>query len=100
MYYNNDHAETRRHCSLESYNLDNALLPSDEDIENKVLENEENARFYEAIRTLSESQQDLIEQVFIKGISVNEYARQNGVDHSAISHRIQVIRRELKKFLK
>ena len=28
--YNNDHKETRRHCSLEAYNLDDALLPSEE----------------------------------------------------------------------
>ena len=25
--YNNDHKETRRHCSLDAYNLDDGLLP-------------------------------------------------------------------------
>ena len=28
----NNHKETRRHCSLDAYNLDDSLLPSDADI--------------------------------------------------------------------
>ena len=36
--YNNDHAETRRHCSLEAFNLDDALFPDDVDVEREVLE--------------------------------------------------------------
>ena len=30
--YNNNHKETRRHCSLDAYNLDDALFPSDVDV--------------------------------------------------------------------
>lgn len=30
--YNGNHRETRRHCSLDALNLDDALLPSDVDV--------------------------------------------------------------------
>ena len=38
--YNTDHKETRRHCSLEAYNLDDGLLPSDENVEQRILQAE------------------------------------------------------------
>ena len=47
--YNNDHKETRRHCSLEAYNLDDGLLPSDEDVVRDILAAEERQHLYEAI---------------------------------------------------
>ena len=54
--YNNDHKETRRHCSLEAYNLDDGLLPSDEDVVRDILAAEERQHLYEAIRRLRSGQ--------------------------------------------
>ena len=47
--YNIDHKETRRHCSLDAYNLDDALLPSDVDVERDVIADEDKRRLYKAI---------------------------------------------------
>ena len=35
--YNINHKETRRHCSLEAFNLDDELLPSDENVEAEAI---------------------------------------------------------------
>ena len=46
--YNNNHAETRRHCSLAAYNLDDNLLPSDTDVEREILAAEDQRRLHNA----------------------------------------------------
>ena len=48
--YNIDHKETRRHCSLEAYNQDDALLPSDEDLEQEVIDEEDRRHLHRAIQ--------------------------------------------------
>ena len=42
--YNVNHRETRRHCSLEAFDLDGNLLPSKDDVETDFIESEENGR--------------------------------------------------------
>ena len=63
--YNNDHAETRRHCSLEAFNLDDALFPDDVDVEREVLEGLDNKALYAAIAQLQPQH-----------VNVNEYLSQ------------------------
>ncbi|MDD5703037.1 MAG: hypothetical protein PHU23_13420 [Dehalococcoidales bacterium] len=52
-----------------------------------------------AIRKLKPEQKDLIISIYYKGMSVNDYAKREGVDHSAISHRLQTVYKNLKKLL-
>lgn len=98
--HNNDHKETRRHCSLDDklyegaeYGAeDPALLalasgPSDEE------------RLHAAIRQLSPDQQDMVRAIYFENISVNDYAARKGVSQSAISHRLQTVKKFLKKIL-
>ncbi len=51
--YNDNHRETRRHCSLDAFNLDDALFPSDDDVEAEVAAKDEYRRLYAAIDQLS-----------------------------------------------
>ena len=97
--YNVNHKETRRHCSLEAYNLDDALLPSDENVEEKAIAKDEHSRLYAAIPQLSPRQQYLIEQVYFMGRKYTDIAREEGVDRTAISHATKRAINKLKKLL-
>ena len=56
-------------------------------------------RLHIAITKLKPKQRDLIISIYFRHISVNDYAEKEGVDHSAISHRLQTAKNNLKKFL-
>ena len=94
---NTDQRETRRHISMDAYNLDDALLPSGTDIEAEYERKESIATVTRAISRLLPDQQRLVQQIFFEGISSAEIARCEGVDKSAISHRL---RRAIKKLEK
>lgn len=66
--YNNHHKETRRHCSLDAFNLDDALFPSEEDIEAEVVAKDQYNRLYAAIALLEPQQKELVRQVFFEDI--------------------------------
>jgi len=97
--YNSDQRETRRHASLEAFNLDDALFPSDVDIPAEVEQKERDAALETAIEKLKPEQQALIRAVYFDGVPVTEYAEREGVDHSAISHRLRTIYKKLKNLL-
>ena len=97
--YNNDHKETRRHCSLDAYNLDDAMLPSDEDVVRDILAAEERRHLYEAIGKLEPRQQKLIRQVYFEGRTFTSIAQEEGVDRTAVSKATRRAIRKLKKFL-
>ena len=97
--YNVNHKETRRHCSLDAFNLDDTLFPSDDDVETEVATKDEYRRLYAAIAQLSPRQQYLIQQVFIEGRKYTDIAREEGVDRTAISHATDRAIKNLKKIL-
>lgn len=101
--YNANHRETRRHCSLDAFNLDDALFPSDADTEGELIaaeqEHERTESIHAALEKLSPDQRELVEAVFFKGMTVNEYAERRGVSQSAISHQKAKALKNLKKFL-
>ena len=66
--YNNTHAETRRHCSLEALNLDDTLIPSDVDLERDVFGDDENDAVMSALRKLKPAQSDLLKAIYIESI--------------------------------
>jgi len=96
--YNIDRKETRRHCSLEAYNLDDALLPSDSDVLAEVLDNEERQQVETAISKLNPRQQMLIRQVFFEGHGYTSIARNEDLDESAVRHAVERALKKLKKF--
>lgn len=98
--YNNDHKETRRHYSLEG----KVYEGMDYAVEDPGLEalfagptDEEHLRA--AIQKLDPDQQAMIRAIYFEGVSVNDYAARMGVTQSAISHRLQTVRKKLKKLL-
>lgn len=96
--YNVNHKETRRHCSLDAYNQDDALLPSDEDVMRSVLIAEDNQRLFEAITHLNAEQQELVRVIFFEEMSVSEYAKRHGITQSAASQRKKAVLKKMKKY--
>ena len=97
--YNANHRETRRHCSLEAYNLDDALIPSDENVEEDFLRKEQYARLYAALGKLDPRQRYLVEQVYLRGRKITDIARDEGRHHSSIQETLNRALKNLKKFL-
>lgn len=98
--YNINHKETRRHASLDAYNLDDALLPSEEDIELDFIKKLETEDIEKALSQLSTEQQKLIYKVFFNGESMSEIARQEKVKPQAIQGRVSRALKNLKNILK
>lgn len=98
-YNNNNHTETRRHCSFEELDLDNNLIPSDEDIEGDYVKKEDIEALREAVSKLSIPHQRLIRAIFFEGISVTEYGRLCGITQEAASQQKKTALKKLKKLL-
>lgn len=64
-----------------------------------LLRNKERDIIQAAIESLTESQQELIRAVYFDGRKVIDIAAELGVNHSAISNRLDRIRNKLKKIL-
>ena len=97
--YNNHHKETRRHCSLDAFNLDDALFPSEEDIEAEVVAKDQYNRLYAAIALLEPQQKELVRQVFFEDRKIVDIAAEEGVSEAAIRNRLKKITQRLKKIL-
>lgn len=97
--YNINHKETRRHCSLDAFNLDDALFPSDVDVLRDILKAEDAERLHRAIAKLEPRQQKLIRQVFFEGRGYTDIARSEGLDESAVRHATTRALKKLKKLL-
>lgn len=97
--YNGNHRETRRHCSLDALNLDDALLPSDVDVFEDVADTEGKRNLYQAINKLSPQQRKLIWRIYFQGEHPADIARELGVSKTAIHNRLQRIFCQLQKNL-
>lgn len=97
--YNDNHRETRRHCSLDALNLDDTLLPSDVDVFEAVADAEGKRNLYQAIEKLSPKQRELIWRIFFQGEHPADIARELGVSKTAIHNRLQRIFCQLQKNL-
>lgn len=98
--YNNNHKETRRHYSLEGKayeGMDYAV--EDPGLEALFAGPTDEERLRAAIQKLAPDQQAMIRAVYFDGVSVNDYAVRMGVTQSAISHRLQTVKKKLKKLL-
>ena len=96
---NNDQKETRRHVSLDGMDYEGELFASAEDTEREAVRREDMARLYSAMEALSPSQRELVEKVYFEERKITDIAREEGVDKSAVSHRLERIHKKLKKIL-
>ena len=98
--YNNDHKETRRHYSLEGKvyeGMDYAV--EDSGLEALFAGPTDEECLRTAIQQLTPDQQEMVQAIYFENVSVNDYAARMGVTQSAISHRLQTVRKKLKKLL-
>ena len=99
LEYNNNHAEKRRHCSLEAYNLDNALLPSDVDVVAELLRKEDTRSLEDALTKLSPRQKYLLEEAFYKNRSYADIGRELGITRCSVAQAVERALKQMKKFL-
>jgi RNA polymerase sigma-70 factor (ECF subfamily) len=95
--HNINQTETRRHCSLEAYNLDETLLPSEEDVSLKAI-NKNSLEI--ALPVLTPRQRYLIQKVFFEGFGYTELALLEGKNESAIRHAVNRALKVMKNYLK
>ena len=100
LEYNNDHKETRRHYSLEGKVYEGKdYAVEDPGLEALLAGPTDEERLRTAIQKLDLDQQAMIRAIYFENVSVNDYAARMGVTQSAISHRLQTVRKKLKKLL-
>lgn len=100
LEYNNDHKETRRHYSLEGKVYEGMdYAAEDSGLEALFAGPTDEERLRAAIQKLDPRQQAMIRAIYFEGVSVNDYAVRMGVTQSAISHRLQTVKKKLKKLL-
>lgn len=98
--YNNNHTETRRHSTLDNGKDDGEWLAyEDKNIEALFSEPTLEEKLKVALSKLSDEQQRIIDALFFQGKTQTEYAKELGVTQGAISQRLSVIIRKLKKIL-
>ena len=97
--YNNDHTETRRHCSIDALNLNHTYLHSEVDPETALLEKEARTELYDALRQLSPNQRGLIRQLYVERLPYANIAAVKSVDESAVRHAAKRALKKIKKFL-
>ena len=98
--YNNTQKETRRHMSLDVAEYkDERFAARNADVLEKILRRIDIEALRRALPMLTSAQQDLVRRVFFLGERPSEIAAAEGVDKSAITHRLERIYRQLKKSL-
>ena len=96
MEYNNNHKESRRHCSLEAYNQDETLLPTEKDGFKEFYAREV---WKEMSKELTDREIVIGDLYFIQGYSQHEIAKVFWINRSRVTQIITRIRKKLKKFL-
>ena len=98
--YNNTQKETRRHTSLSTVEYeDERFAAFSADVQQKILHRIDAEALRRALSMLTPAQQDLVRRVFFLGERPSDIAEVEGVDKSAIAHRLERIYRQLRKSL-
>ena len=98
--YNSDRKHSRRNPqSLEDADYEGEWFSDNTDLLGDLIRTESCERLNKAILQLTASQQVLIQQIYFEGALPSEIAKQEGVDKSAISHRLNRIHKRLKNIL-
>ena len=93
--YNNDHANTRRHVSLDMVEADEGMQFADP---SSLPMTESAARLHAAIEQLRPDQQKLIRAIYFEQVSISNYAKQEGVSQPAVTQRLITAKKKLKEF--
>lgn len=97
--YNNDHANTRRHFSLDRLIASHGDIEDSHKVDDDIMSHffdDEKLQF--AFDHLLPRQRELIFKIYFDGYSLTEIAEQDGVSCAAINHRLEKIYAKLQKF--
>ncbi len=100
LEYNNNHAETRRHVSLDDGEDGEWLSTERGEVYIRCagqIFSRHDDRFNDGRRSLSEKQDELYESVYEYGDSINDYAHDSGIDQSTASKRNRTVIKKFKK---
>ena len=97
--YNINQRETRRHASLEFFNLDDNLIPSNANTEADVIRNLESEAVHIALQQLLPQQRELVRLIYMERQTIASVARAECVNEAAIRGRLKKIYAKLKKVL-
>ena len=97
--YNNNHAETRRHISLDSFGQNkNVFSDIEMGFEERISNQVDKEILYKAISKLNPDDRQLINKMYLSEskISITEYATSMGIKSAALWKRLERIRKKLK----
>lgn len=97
--YNNDHAQTRRHTSLNGMDYEGGIFASAADTASEAELRSDMAALHRAMDTLTPQQRELVKKVYFEGQRVSDIARAEGVSHVAILDRLNRIYKKIRKKL-
>ena len=98
--YNNDHAETRRHISLDMFDdRSEVLISQDPELPDLMILKEDEQRIMHAIAFLNQTQQEVINEICLYGMSISDIAVSKGITPDAVYKRLKSAKKSLKNFL-
>jgi len=97
--YLDDQADTNPRLSRDAFEFRNRIYVDSAETAADLERKYTRQHIRNAVNKLKPAQRDLITAIYFMGVSVNDYAKREGVSHSAISHRLQTAYRHLKKLL-
>ena len=100
LEYNNNQTESRRHHSYSDQNDKFDTLMTEEDALDMVLANLEKEAVRKAIQALEPQQQELVMDIYFRGLSMADVARRDGVHKSSVTKRMNRVLEQLSKKIK
>ena len=100
LEYNNNHAETRRHVSLDDGEDGEWLSTERGEVYIRCagqIVSRHDDRFDDGRKSLSEKQDELYEAIYEYGDRINDYAHDSGIDQSTASKRNRAVIKKFKK---
>lgn len=97
--YNNNHAETRRHISLDDFNQNkNVFANIEAGFEERIFNQVDKEILYKALSKLNPDDRQLINKIYLSEskISMTKYATSMGIKSAALWKRLERIRKKLK----
>jgi RNA polymerase sigma-70 factor (ECF subfamily) len=96
--YNNDHKETRRHCSLNcAVGVGLQFIDETTNVERNYFRMTARVKLCKAMQMLNSQQKDLIRRVFFNGEKYTAIAKDLGVSRQSVKERLNWILKKLKK---
>ena len=99
--YNNDHKETRRHCTLSVRGDDGYWLVDNESNPDKFVpeQMEIECKLKKALDSLTENQRDVVIAVHLMGMSITDFAVRRGISKQSAHERLTSAMKKMRKAL-